>query len=247
MNVTSEAELVKPPARSVPPALVALLAPDTGMARQGRVGGWKFAFFTAMACALLAAGAEARRLSAKDATLQKMEQQGQLKNMSDRQIEDETKGAETKAKVLGVAAGVFEAPFQLLGVCLALVAMSFLLNGRLKGAEVVPVAAATLLPNAIANLLGAIAAWQHAVLEPGHPPLVARTLSLMAVSLGHPLAGTAATLGNAVDFFYLWAAVLFGYGLAEVGQMPRRRALVGGVLFGVCVLLVWRVVLGKGG
>ena len=88
MNVSTEAELQQPARRTVPPALVALAAPDVGMERQARIGTTRMAFVIAFTCAVIAAFAQAYRVDGKSATLQKLEKQGQLLTMSDRQLED---------------------------------------------------------------------------------------------------------------------------------------------------------------
>ena len=107
MNVSSEAEVPEPEPRSVPPALFALVAPDTGMERQARVGRDGLVVAIAMACALFSAFAQSSRVDARAATLRKLEQGGQLATMSDRQIEDENHSAERlfQVKTVGVGRG----------------------------------------------------------------------------------------------------------------------------------------------
>ena len=51
----------------------------------------------------------------------------------------------------------------------------------------VPVAAAVLLPGAIANLLDAISAWQHAALPPKDAVLAPRNLSAKLLTNDHNL------------------------------------------------------------
>src|SRR5207237_9819997 len=108
------------------------------------------------------------------------------------------------------------------------------LRGTAQGRAVVPVAAAVLLPGAIANLLDAISAWQHAALPPKGAVLAPRNLSAIAAVFGHPLAAPWLKLGNALDFFSLWAALLMGYGIAAAGDVPVRRALVATLIGWVC-------------
>jgi len=241
--VTSEAEL--PAAgRALPPALLALVAPDAGMERQARTGGVKLAFIIAFVCALLAGGAHSLRVDAKDATLQRLEKQGGLQNMSDRQIEDETRTAERIFVVARVARGAFEAPLQLGLTCLAVLGLGWFLKGRVKGSAVAPVAAATLLPGALANLLDAVAALQHAVLPPGPAELSPRSLSGIFAVLGHPLMGPWLKLGNTFDFFSLWAALMLGYGVAHAGQVALKRAMWGTMIGWVCVRLLTQVAMG---
>jgi hypothetical protein len=241
--VTSEADL--PAAgRSVPPALVALVAPDAGMERQARAGGVRLPFLIALVCALLAGGAHSLRVDGKDATLQRLEKQGGLQNMSDRQIEDETRTAERIFVVSRVAGGAFEAPLQLGLTCLAVLGLGWFLKGRVKGSAVAPVAAATLLPGALANLLDAVGALQHAVLPPGPAQLSPRNLSGIFAVLGNPLMGSWLKLGNAMDFFSLWAALMLAYGVAYAGRVPLKRAMWGTMIGWVCVRLLTQVATG---
>jgi hypothetical protein len=51
-------------------------------------------------------------------------------------------------------------------------------------------------------------------------------------------------LGNALDFFSLWAALMMGYGVAAAGRVPRRTAVVGTVVVWVCYRLLTNVALG---
>jgi hypothetical protein len=241
--VSTDAEL---PAtgKTAPPALVALIAPDTGMERQAKVGGVKFAFIIAFVCALLAGAAQAWRVDAKESTLRKLEKQGGLQNMSDRQIEDETRTGERVYQVMRVAGAAVEAPLGLALGCLAVLGLGWFLKGRIKGSAVAPVAAATLLPGAIANLLDAVAAFRHSSLPPEPTLLAPRTVSALFEVFGHPLLGPLGKLGNAFDFFSLWAALMLGYGVAFAGQVPVRRALIGTMVAWVCLRLLTKVAAG---
>ena len=245
MTASTEAELpAKASGLSVPPALVALVAPDRGMERQAKVGGVKFAFLIALVCSLLAGGAEAWRVDAKASTLAKLEQEGSLKNKSDRQIEEDTRNAERIYQVMHVGGAAVAAPLDLGLGCLAVLILGWFLKGRFTGRAVAPVAAATLLPGAVANLLDAMTALRHATLPPEPPLLSPRTLSAVFEVLGHPLAGAAGKLGGALDFFSLWSALLLGYGVAAAAKLPLKRALIGTMVAWVCFRLITRVAVG---
>ncbi len=245
MIVLPEAELQTPSGKTVPPALVALVAPDVGMERQAKTGTvWPWVLI-AMVCSLLFGVTQAVRVDARAATLKKLESSGQLENMSDRQIDDETKSAERLYQVVRVAGGLADAPLSLGLSCLAVVGLTWFLRGRVKGASVVPVAAATLLPGSIANLLGAGAAFQHAALSPNQSvPLAPRSVSALFALFEHPLSGPWLKLGNAFDFFSLWAAVMMAFGVAATGDIPVRRALIGTLVAWVCLRLLTNVALG---
>lgn len=242
MIVSNEAGLPQP--RGMPPALAAMVAPDSGMERQARVGKPGLAVLIAIACALFAAFAQASRVDARSVTLQKLEKAGQLTTMSDRQIEDETRNAERLYQVTRVAGGALEAPLLLLLGGLAVVVLVWFLRGRVKGRAVFPVAAAVLLPGALANLLDGITALRHEALPPGAAVLAPRSLAGVFASLGHPLAGAALKLAGVLDFFSLWAAVLMAFGVAAAGDVPTRRALIGTLCGWFCLRLVLSVAMG---
>jgi hypothetical protein len=228
--------------RPSPPAL--LFAPDRAMERQARVGRARWFLLFAWLCSLLLAAALAARVDAASSTLRKLEMSGQLKDMSDRQLADEIRSAERVFQVVSVAKGVVGVPLQLGLACVALLALAWFFRGRVKGSAVVPVAAATLLPGAIANLLDAVSAFRHAALPPEGVPLAPRSVSAALLLLGRPLMEPWARLGSAFDFFSLWAAVMMGYGVVAVAQIPRRSALVGTLIAWVCYQLLTHVAMG---
>jgi hypothetical protein len=244
LNVSSEAEVPQPEPRSVPPALVALVAPDTGMERQARVGKTGLVVAIAIACALFSAFAQSARVDARAATLRKLEKDGQLATMSDRQIEDENHSAERLFQVKTVAWGAASAPLFLLLQALGVVVLVWFLGGKLKGRAVFPVAAAVLLPSAIANLLDGVTALRMSALPSDAVALAPRSLSGIVAAFGHPLSGVALKLGNAFDFFSLWAAALMAFGVVAAGEVPTRRALIGTLCAWVCLRLVTNVAMG---
>jgi hypothetical protein len=186
----------------------------------------------------------AARVDARSSTLQRLEMTGQLRSMSDRQIEDETRAAERVSQVASVAKGVVATPVQLGLACVSLLGLCWFFRGRVKGRAVVPVAAVTLVPGGIANLLDAVAAFRHATLPPEGAALSPRTLSAVLSIVGRPLSDPAARFGGALDFFSLWAAILLGYGVAAVGQIKKRNALLGTLIAWVCYRLLTNVASG---
>ena len=224
--------------------LVLLFAPDRGMERQARVGRVVWFFLVAWLCSILLGAALAYRVDAKSSTLKKLEQSGQLQSMSDRQVADETRNAERVSQVLSVAKGAVGTPLQLGLGCVAVLGLVWFLRGRVKASAVAPVAAATLLPGAVGNLLDAISAFRHAALPPEGLPLAPRSLGLLLAISSHPLPEPWLKLGNALDFFSLWAAVMMGYGVAAAGRVPRKRALIGTLVAWVCYRLLTHVATG---
>ena len=220
------------PTESGPSPFALLFAPDRGMDLQARVGRTGRLFLFAWLCALLLGAALAYRVDARSSTLRKLEMSGQLQTMSDRQVADETHSAERVAEVLSIAKGVASVPVQLGATCVALLGLVWFLRGRIKGSAVVPVAAATLLPGAIADLLDAAIAFRHQALPPDGVPLAPRSLSAILPLLGHPLADPWLKLGSALDFFSLWSALMLAFGVAAVGTIRPRNALT-------CTLTAW--------
>ena len=211
------------------------------MELQARVGTARLAFLIAFACALLAGFAQAYRVDTRSATLKKLEQAGQLQTMSDRQLDDETRSGDRLYQVMRVGKGLFEAPVSLGLTALGVVILVWFLRGKIKGRSVVPVAAATLLPNAIANLLDAVSAWNHATLPPQGAMLAPRNLSGIAAAFGQALPPPWLKLGNAFDLFSLWAALMLGFGVAAAGDLPQRRALIVTLAGWVCWQLLTNV------
>jgi hypothetical protein len=228
--------------RISPPVL--LFAPDRAMAAQARSGRVLWIFLFAWTCSILLGAALAYRVDARSATLKKLEQSGQLATMSERQIADETRSGERVSQVTSIAKGVVGVPLQLGLGCLSLLALSWFLQGRLKGSAVAPVATAALLPGALADLIDAVSAYRHALIPPDGVPLGPRTLSHIAAALGRPWSGPWAKLGEAFDLYSLWSAVLLGFGLAAAATLPKKRAVVGTLVAWLCFRLLTRVAAG---
>jgi hypothetical protein len=244
--VTAEAEIDAPHEGGDrrPSPLTLLFAPDRGMERQARVGRARWIFLFAWLCSLLLGAALALRVDAASSTLRAMEMSGQLQTMSDRQLAEETRNTERVFEVVSVAKGVVLVPLGLGLACLAILALAWFFRGRIKGSAVAPVAAATLLPEALANLADAVAVFRHEGLPPEGAALAPRTLQALLVLADHPLMAPWVKLGNALDFFSLWAAVMMGYGVAAVGRVPPRTALIGTLVAWVCYRLLTQVATG---
>lgn len=214
------------------------------MERQAKIGRAVVILLFVWACSVLLAGTLAIRVDAGDATLSQLEMSGGLKNMSDRQIAEETTKAERIFKVMSIAKGVF-APLLNLGLgCLALLVLIWFFRGRVDKRAVAPVAAATLLPGGFADLIDAAAAFQHSAIPAEGVPLAPRDLNAVLTLVGHPLAEPWTKLGGVLDFYSFWAAVLMAYGVAAAGQVPRKRALIGTFVAWVCFRLLTKVAIG---
>ena len=244
MSVSAAVVETASPPDPRPSPVTLLFAPDRGMEQQARVGRVVWFFLVAWLCSILLGAALAYRVDARSSTLRKLDQSGQLKTMSDRQVADETRSGERISQVTSVAKGVVAVPLQLGLGCLAVLGLVWFFRGRVRGSAVAPVVAATLLPGAIANLVDAVTAFRHVALPPEGIPLAPRTLSAMLSALGHPVMGPWLKLGNALDFFSLWAALMMGYGVAAAGRVPRRTAVLGTLIAWACYRLLTNVALG---
>lgn len=243
--IVTEAEAPQPAAR-VPPAFVALVAPDVGMKQQALTGRVRHAFAVAWICSILAGAAAAYRVDTRRTTMQQLEKSGQVATMSDRQIDDEVKGAEKKFIVLTTGIKAVQPPFFLLLTALCLVTLGWFLRGKIQGKAVFPVAAAALLPGAIANLIDAVTIFRRPMISPDDASLIPRTVTDILAAVGHPLNGAFAKLGNVLDFYSLWTAILVGFGLAACTTVPTRRALIGTLVAWFCVRLLTNVAMGGG-
>jgi hypothetical protein len=246
VSVETGVELGRSKGNARPSFLALLFAPDRGMARQALAGRAIGFFLVAWLCSILLGAALAYRIDATDVTMMKIDKSGQLKGMSDRQVADEIKNAERVAVVIDVAKGVTKTPVQLGLSCLAILALTWFLRGKIKGSAVAPVAGAALLPGAIADLLDAGTAFRHTAIPPDGTELAPRTLADVLDLTAHPLMGSLHKLGESFDFFSLWSAVMIGFGLVVAGQLPRRRALVGTMVAWVCYRLLTHVAGGGG-
>jgi hypothetical protein len=243
----SEAQAVEVHGRKwrPPAAAVALVAPEVGMEQVARTGRVRGPLLIALACALLSAGAGIVRVDAKDATLREMDKAGELQTSSDRQVEDSTKSAERIYAVKRVAGALVVPPLQLGLLCVAIFGLAWFLRGRTEGRAVPPVAAAALLPLAVANFLEAIATYQHAAIAPdGSSPLPQTFADFWTAIAAYPGPAPLMKLLSAFDVFSFWSALLVGFGLAAAVQLPRRRALTGTLAAWLCLRLVTHVAMG---
>lgn len=225
-------------------ALSLLFASDRAMDLHAKVGRARWFFLVAWLCSLLLGAVLAYRVDARATTLRQLDASGELKNMSDRQIAEATTSAERVAQVSHIAKGVVRVPVQLGMACVAILFLCWFFRGKVKGSAVVPVAAITLAPGAVANLIDAITALRRASIPPDVGSFSPRTLSDALALAGRPLMPPMIKLGNALDFYSLWAAVILAFGIVAVGQVPRRTAVIGTLIAWICVRLLTNVATG---
>ncbi len=236
--------MTPPKTSPVPPQLAAVLFPDTAMERVAKSGRFGAALALAVACSLAVGGAEAWRVDAREPTLREAEMSGQLKNMSDKQLDDNTKAAERSFIVKRLAFSAVKAPLIWVGSLLGLFVVAWFLRGRSLPGALPAVASAALLPHAFADLLSAGAALQTPQLSPDHGPLIPRSLGAVLDAVGVHAPMAVAKLAGAVDFFSLWAALLLAFGLAPAAQLPRGKAIAATMVAWVLWRLVTQVALG---
>ncbi|HXN56001.1 MAG TPA: hypothetical protein VN874_07015 [Myxococcales bacterium] len=223
---------------TIPSPLLSLFAPDVGIPRVARTGRVRWMLGFATCCALLAGVATALRVDARDSTLRELEARGELKTMSDKQVEDAQKGAERAFMVARIAWAAVEAPLTLALDATGLFLLSWFLRGKLKAGPLLAVCGAALLPFAFANLLEVVAALRQQGIAPGvFNHLVPHDGADLAAALGHPLAGPLAKLAGAFDVVGLWSALLLGFGLSAAAELPARKA----VLATLAGWLLWRL------
>jgi hypothetical protein len=220
------------------------LFPDTAMEKVAKSGRWGLALLLAVVCSLAVGGAEVYRVDAREPTLREAEMSGQLKNMSDKQLDDNTKAAERSFIVKRLALATVKAPLVWVGSLLGLVVVAWFLRGRAQPGAMPAVAATALLPHALADLLSAGAALQTAQLSPDHGPLVPRNLGAVLDAVGVQAPMAVAKLAGAVDFFSLWAALLLAFGLGPAAQLPRGKAIAATLVAWVLWRLFTQVALG---
>ncbi|GAC1340293.1 MAG: hypothetical protein NVSMB23_10390 [Myxococcales bacterium] len=223
---------------TLPSPLLALFVPDVGVPRVARAGRVRGPLLVAACCSLLAGVAVSLRVDGRNATLRELEQQGQLKTMSDKQVDDAQKAAERAFIVARIAWGAAEAPLALARNAAGLFLLAWFLRGKLKTGPLLAVCGVALLPGAVGNLLEIAAAVQQQGVAPDvFHHLVPHDGSELAAALGHPLDGPLAKLGSAFDVFALWSALLLGHGLSAAAGLPVRKA----VLATLAGWLLWRL------
>lgn len=222
-------------------SLGVLFASEAAMMQQALAGRARWFFLVAWFCSIVLGAVVAMRIDAQSKTLAMLDMSGQLKSMSDRQIADEVRNAERVAQVTTIAKSAVGTPVQLGLACIALLFLCWFFKGKVRGSAVVPVAATTLIPGAVANVIDVVFALRNASLPPQGAVLGPRTLTAALALLGKPLMGPTVKLGNAVDFFSLWAALIMGYGVFAVGRVPKVRAVIGTLVAWVCYRLLTNV------
>lgn len=221
-----------------PSPVLALFAPEVGMPLVARLGRLRWLLLFAAACALLAGVAVALRVDGRDATLRELEAQGQLKTMSDKQVDDAQKASERAFMVARIAWAAVEAPVTLALDAAGLLLLSWFLGGKLKAGPLLAVCGAALLPFALGNLLELGAALQQpAVVPQVFHHLAPHDGAEFAAAFGHPLDGPLAKLARAFDVFALWSALLLGFGLSAAAGLPARKA----VLATLAGWVLWRL------
>lgn len=182
--------------------------------------------------ALLTAGAGAviaLRLDATRLVIPKMQMSGELMKASEREVNEAVEQAQRVALVSGVAKGLLLVPLLMLALAVALKFAAWLLGRQALFADLITVAALSMLPVALFHGIEVVAALRLEVIT----PKVAETLvpsSIGAlVSRGPP---GLLRVYKALDLVNVWASLMLGLGFAAASKWsPWKGALFGLFLY----------------
>ena len=149
---------------------------------------------------------------------------GELKNASEREIEDQIEQAKRVALVGAVARGLFLMPLLALGLAVALKLVAWLFGRQALFAEAFSTACIALVPIAVFQLVLLISSARQGVLTPQVVTALVPA-SLAEVWQGEPSEKLKRVLG-AVDVFRLWSVVLLGLGFSAATGLPKWRSLM---------------------
>ncbi len=194
-----------------------------------------------LAVATAASGAMlASRVDMARVVIPKMQMSGELGKASEREITEEIEQAERIGLVGSVALGVFAMPLACLGFAVLLKVLAWLLGRKAPFGAAFTTACVGLLPVAVFKLIVFVAASRQSLLSPE------MAASLVPSSLGDLWQGDfsqpVARALSAVNFFYLWSAVLMGLGFGAATNMKPWRA----VLLGLFVYALFAGAVGVG-
>jgi hypothetical protein len=146
--------------------------------------------------------------------------------IGDRELEEQTQKART-VETVKLGLGALAVPAQILLCALALYVVARYVGGKPGLRPLLALSACTALPGIVRSLVTGAVALTRAQIAPGELPLLA--LSGIA-----PPGGLLARTFTHVDPFFVWSAIIGGFGCSTAGGMSRRKALV---TFAVCLFL----------
>jgi len=181
---------------------------------------------------VLTAGAGAviaLRLDTSRVVIPKLAMSGELMKVSEREVGEAIEQAQRVALVGGIAKGLLLMPLLVLLLAVALKIAVWLIGRKALFAELMTVAALTMLPVAVFHGIELVAAWKLDLIT----PRVAETLVPSSLSFFIQQAPPGLSrLYQALDFVNLWAAAIMGLGIAAASKWtPARGAVFGLVLY----------------
>jgi hypothetical protein len=149
--------------------------------------------------------------------------------VSEREVGEAIEQAQRVALVGGIAKGLLLMPLLVLLLAVALKIAVWLIGRKALFAELMTVAALTMLPVAVFHGIELVAAWKLDLIT----PRVAETLVPSSLSFFIQQAPPGLSrLYQALDFVNLWAAAIMGLGIAAASKWtPARGAVFGLVLY----------------
>lgn len=209
--------------------LRALLDPVGAIPRMVEQRRWLVPVLLAAVLTAAAGAVIALRLDATRLVIPKMQMSGELMKASEREVNEAVEQAQRVALVSGVAKGLLAMPLLVLVLAVVLKFAAWLLGRKALLADLVTVAALTMLPVAVFHGLEVIAALRLEVIT----PKVAETLVPSSVGALIPRGPPGLQrVYKAIDLVNVWASLLMGLGFAAASKWsPWKGALFGLFLY----------------
>lgn len=214
-------------ALSIP--LMTLLDPVGAIPRAVESRRWVVPLLLVSVLTAAAGAVIALRLDTSRVVIPKLAMSGELMKVSEREIGEAIEQAQRVALVGGIAKGLLLMPILVLVLAVVLKLSVWLIGRRALFADLLTVAALTMLPVAVFHGIELVAAWRLDLIT----PRVAETLVPSSVSFFIEKAPPGlGRLYKALDFVNLWAALMMGVGVAAASKWtPARGALFGVLLY----------------
>lgn len=209
--------------------LRALLDPVGAIPRMVEQRRWLVPVLLAAVLTAAAGAVIALRLDAARLVIPKMQMSGELMKASEREVNEAVEQAQRVALVSGVAKGLLLVPLLVLVLGVTLKFAAWLLGRKALFADLLTVAALTMLPVALFHGLEVIAALRLEVITPKvAEALVPSSLGAL-VPRGPP---GLMRVYQAIDLVNVWASLLMGLGFAAASRWsPWKGALFGLFLY----------------
>lgn len=222
-----------------------LFGPLDGVPLAVRARRWGLPLILSIAAGLFAAGALATRLDTRSTALAELEQSGELKDATDRDVNDKIDGARRMASVQAVARALVLPPASALALMLALMLAAKLAGGKAPAGAAWAAACAALVPGIVHSLLAGAAALRRTAVTPQE---VRGLVEASAAPLVHGGGRVASLVVGQLDAFTLWSAALLALGLAAASKLPRARSFAAALVGLACyAMLAVTASAGRGG